>query len=602
MAGKSLEPLRQLIRPGEPVTAGVTNRPLQVLGQDVNYLWEVLQDAAYGSTVFIRRATVEAAAVPGMAVYFNATRARFERGLAQLDTSPAVGVLQTADSARVWGIVTAKHNDTLADILLFGYFPVDLTGAVLGGNVPAGVYYLSGTTPGMLTAQKPPVSVPVLRADGAGNVFVQPQFVDFLDRHTHYRFPLVCRPAGHVSAPTPGEHHVISAADGDSPGWLPADHSSFEGRAPAGAKFGYNLNADPVLKNAWPPLPVDSVTLTWDRGLEKEVGGTAVPLGPTGVCIVNRDGLWWLSNCYGDVPWPTGYDNTPVSASWSESINDNCPRHLAMEMLLWFTKVDFATDATVVKSLRSGDSRIIVRCINGAPASTGDLELLLDLNLVVSNDARGYLALKDLVGTTLTRGPVVEGLYANSDNVVLTGDATSKVNPLDASSATMYHGRIGITVAPETSLEVPARLIRLDGATEEYEFNTPYLGFAAAEQQAMRAVFDIPATLSIPEPQFQLRLRILGRALGTLPQLTVTGRRVLQPADGDTADLPTDGDEFAITIDTSVALASGNEYVEVVSEPFDVAAGDTLYLTVQRAYNAELGILRHVGVITSGVS
>ena len=601
----SLESFLQLIRQGEPVTPGTANRPLREMDQHVRYIWEVLQAAAIGSTVYARRVTIEADAKKGMAVYFNTKRKQFERGLAQLDTTPASGVLQTADTAQIWGVIATKHNATLADILLYGYDDINILEAT-GGDTSAGVYYLSGTTPGRLTKQRPPVSVPVLRADGQGKVFVMPQFVDFLDRHTHYKFPLTCAPAGDHSPPTPGERHTIDNANADLPGWLPADHPTFAGKAPAGAAFGYNFEAHPQLKNAWPPLPATQTYLEWNKGLDKDIGFTGVPLGADGLCVINRDGIWWMSDCYGDVPWPTDYDSTG-SESYSDSSDVKCPRHLQMAMLLWFTKAQFATDVSVVRSLRSKDARIKVRCIDGSPATAGDLEVLLDLNLTVKNDEKGHLALKafDPVKNEFKRGPVVEGVYARSNNVSLSGSETELRN-IGGTERTLFKGVVGVEVAPSDSRELDVQLIRLDSVEEQFYQDTTYLGFAASQQSEIRCKIHVPSDTELANPQLALRFRLLGRGAGTLPALTVTARRCPRPTDGLNIPvaLPTSASEFTVTIDTQATLASGNTYVEAESEPFEVAAGDVVFFTVKRlstdGYASEVGILQQVGILIAG--
>jgi hypothetical protein len=598
---------QRLLQSGDAVRAGTINQPLRTTAQNVAYLYELLQAAALGSTVYAYDQTVEAEAVLGMAVYYNEANARFERGLATAETN-ADGTVTTNASARVWGVVGYKTNATLADVLLFGLDAVDVTAATDDGTQAAGTYYLSAVTAGKLTRTKPPVAVAVLRATGDGKVFVMPQFVDYLDRHTHYRFALTCLPAGDTTPPSPGDRHVISEADSDQPGWLPVTHPLLADKAPAGAVFGYNLDAHPALKNAWPTVPVGNVYVEWDRGTDQDVGGTGVPLGNTGLVVVDRNGIWWMSDCYGDVPWPTDLD-TSVSESLSESLAPpECPRNLYMRMSLYYTRVNFATDGTAVLSLRSGDGRIRVRCVGTeTPGVTGHLELSLNLNLTVTDAATGYLALKSFDPDTsvFTRGPVVEGLYTESDQVVLSGDVTRHVDPADEGSPRLHAGKVLVTVVPAETAELDVQLVRLDGAQEEFFRDCMYIGFAAGEQRAYRARLQVPDSLAIPTPRLKLRFQILGRAAGTLPALTVTAKRVPRPADGLTtpADLPDDTAEFAVTVNTEGVLDDAGQYVEAEAESFEVAAGDTVFFSVERAdddgYDAEVGVLRQTGVLFS---
>lgn len=598
-----IEDLLTLVREGDPVAPGPTNAPTRALDQKIRYLYDLVRAAALGSTVYARQVRVEAAAAAGMPVYFNAATQQFERGLAQAEAMPTSGALVTAESSRVWGVVGEKSGDTLADVLLVGYAAIDI-GAATGGAVHAGVYYLSGTTPGGLTQQRPPVSVPVLRSDGAGRIFVVPQLVDFLERHVHYRFPLACVPAGTVTPPAPGERHTIDAPDPSAAGWLPAFHPVFRDRAPAGAAFGYNLAAHPALAQAWPPVPVTQATLEWDRGIDRDVGATGVPLGPGGLCVLDRYGIWWMSDCYADVPWPASTGGAPTSESLSTS-EIECPRDLAMALTLWFTRLNFASDLVAVTSLASGDPRVIVRCAGGTAGAVGDLEISLDLDLVTAGDRPGYLVLKELDGSTFMQGPVCEGVYALSGNVTLTAPAT---RPLSTSpgAPTLYQGPVGIAVAAAPTRELDVQEIRVDGVETQFYLDTMYLGFAPGRESTLRGRIDVPADVELASPLLALRLRVLGRAMGTLPALAVTARRLPRPAAGlaTPVQLPTADDEFAVAVATDGTLSLGNQYVEATSTPFAVAAGDVVFFSVTRdaddGYPAEVGLIQSVGILSSG--
>lgn len=606
----SFENLLRLIKELDPVKSGTVNQPLRQIDQNVRYIWEVLQAAAVGSTVYARRQTVEDLAKVGMAVYLDPVTQKFTRGLASAEADAANGVVVTSASSQVWGIVASKINATLADILLFGVDDIDISQAVTDGPPAAGVYYLSGSAQGKMTRQKPPVSVAVLRRTPDGKVFVMPQFVDFLDRHTHYQFNLPCVPAGTTSQPSDGARHTLTDGNSLLPGWLPADHPVFAGKAPPGAVFGYNLSAHPALQNIWPPVPVTNAKLEWNKALTQDVGFTGVPLGTGGLAMLDRDGIWWMSDCYGDVPWPLSFSSAD-SSSYSDSIGSECPRHNDMEMTLYFTKVNFATDAAVVLSLHSGDARLKVHCF-GDPtkdASTGHLQLDLDLRLVVKNDQPGYLALKDFNPDTseFLRGPVVEGVYATSDNVNLAGNLTV-VKTIDGVSRTVCYGLVAVGVDPADTKELDVQLIRLDGAEEAYYGSPPvmYLEFIAGDMREYRGKINIPFDLAIVSPKLKLRFEIIGRAIGTLPQLEFSGRRVPRPANGlaTPLNLPDDSTEFGITCVTTAVLTSTNQYAEAESEAFTVAAGDTVFFTVRRTasdgYAGAMGVLRQSGVVVSG--
>jgi hypothetical protein len=585
-----------LIANGEPVNASVTNRAIEQLNQNVNYLLSLLNQASIGSAIFATRVSVAPGIPVGSPVYYNATTSRFEKALASATIEEADGFVAVNDASQVVGIVHVKHSDTLADLLLSGWAEVDLSEVT--DETANGPYYLSAQTAGTLLQQRPPVSVHVLMRAGSF-VYVNPQVADFIDRHVHYKFDLACTPAGTHTAPALDERHVITDADEELPGWLPADHESFGGLAPAGASFGYNLAADEALANAWPPLPLESAYLEWSKGTNKDVGFTGVPVGEQGLVIMDRNGIWWMSDCYDDVPWPTDYESSD-SLSVSESINE-CPRELQMAIRLYFNRVSFATEQSVVSSLRSLDPRLIVRCADSESGSRGDLVIDLELDqAVVSQGVAGHLVLKDMLNGEFTRGPVIEGLYAVSENVILDSAYTQEIG-----GKTVHQGLVGITVLPQDTRILDVAEVRLDGVGQEFYQDIMYLGFPAGQENSYRGRIDVPADLAVESPVLRIRLRILGRAAGTLPTLTITGRRVGRPESGlaTPLDLPLSGDEFSIAIATEAILASANQYVEALSDEFEVAAGDQVFFTVTRAdddaYVGELGILHHESVLTS---
>jgi len=586
------------VREGEPVAAGVTNRPTQQLQQNINYLWEVLSASGLGSTIVIRRATVDASVKVGQPVYFSSSSKAFEQALATVASGTVDGHVVAAESAQVWGVVLQKLSSTLADILVSGYSALNLSEAVTG-TVTAGLYYLSGSTPGKLVNTRTPVTIPVLRADGNGNVLVLPQFADFIDRHVHYKFDLVCQPAGTYTEPALNARHSISVPDATLPGWLPAGHASFNGTAPAGAMFGYNLAAHPALKNVWPPLPASEAYLEFDRGT---TGFTGVPVGESGACIINRYGIWWMSDCYNDVPWPTAYNSPGFSISLSDPPDAECPRRTQMAMRIWFTKPSFATDATVVTSLTSLDPRLVVTCVDGTPASVGALNVDLDLNFISTAGNTGYQVLKEIDGNSFKQGPVCEGLYTSSSAVTLSSPSRRRLIVGNTSSPWLYQGPVEISVVPTESREIEVQLIRLDGVEEQFYEDVTYLGFAAANESSIRCKLHVPSSTGFASPIISLKLRILGRAAGTLPALTVTARRLPKPSAGSSLALPLTASEFAVTIVTTATLSGSNRYIEVSSTAFAVADGDTLLFTVQRnsdAYAGEVGILQMTGILTS---
>jgi hypothetical protein len=587
----------QLIQQGEPVAPNVANRGLQQLDQNFNQLLQWFEAARIGSTVFAREVTVDATVIPGTPVYLDTATGSFKAARAQFTTDPN-GLLYQAESAQTWGVVYFKHNATLADILLFGYAPLDIS-QVTETPITAGLYYMSGQIAGRLTRQRPPVSVPVLRSDGAGNVLVMASFMDLLDSHRHHRFVLVCRPCGTHIPPEFGDRHEIVDPDASLAGWLPADHESFEGHAPADAKFGYNLAAQPSLANAWPPIPLTHAYAEWDRGLDAAQGYHGIPLGPDGLLVLDRYGLWWMSDCYGDVPWPADWDTTVSQESQPQG--SECPRSIFMDMVLWFTKLNVATGSSVVTSLMTRDDRILLRCVGTQlAANRGDLEIALDLSLGVedTNEA-GYQVLKTMTPAgMLLRGPVTEGLYTTSPNVTLTSDVKRRLVADDENSPWLYQGTVRVNVSTQATVELYPQLVRLEGATEEH-YPVLYLGLPENRVAKFIARFDVPADAA-EGASVRYRARIIGRQAGTLPELTLAYRIVNQPPDGLTTPVTVSPSYTTLNMDTGATLTEADQCVEATSEPIEVSPGDVVEIKVERDvddYTGELGVLRQVLVL-----
>jgi len=606
----SLERFIKFIKEGEPVAPGTPNRPIQQLDQNIKYLYDLIQAAEIGSTVYAREQTVLSTLQEGQPVYFNVANQQFEAAYAAMETDTATGYLTVPEQAQVWGIVAEKHHATLADILLFGFAEVDITAAINpselnpDGSVAAGLYYLSGASAGYLTKQQPPVSVPVLKADTSGRVYVNPSFVDFLENHRHYVFELEMEPAGNVTPPAAGNVHTITSANSDLPGWLPASDAIFGGLAPAGAKFGYNLSQNPDLNGVFPPIPLQSVAVTmqrpsiWDTTNERRHHAEELV---NDLVVVDRNGIWWMSDCYDEVPWPTDLDS---SSSVSESYSDCDPSGKEYILKLYYTRVNFATDNSVVSSIISKDDRLVITCRDTVdPASTGDIDIDLDLNFLIGDqNVSGYTVFKTFDSATgeFSLGPVAEGVYATSSNVQL----TSPSQTVDGSGNTVYHGPVGLGVLSQVSQELSSQLVRLDGVTEE-DYPVLYLGMPNDDPTSYVVKFEVPADAP-SSSTFTFRARILGRIAGTLPPITVEYYKTERPS-GTSPVSVIQGYVATTGFDPTAATLTGiNQAVEIEADSFSVDPGDIVYVRVQRdptdsadSYAGELGVMQQTGIVTS---
>lgn len=600
MAG--FQDLIRFIIDGEQVAAGVANRAPLALDANVRYLKDILEAALLGSTVFARGKTVKSDVLVGQPVYYNDATQQFEAARAAVVEDEDTGQLVTAKCSRVWGVVYTKLLADKADILLHGVVQIDLSAAVAAEDIDdlAGtVLYLSAASPGLLVLQEPPVSIPVLHVgaavgDGVYEVYVNPTVRELLEAHRHYRFELAAVPAGEHTPPLPEERHVIEEPDPGIEGWLPADHEVFGGLAPAGAAFGYNLSASP-LGSLWPPIPVEGVYLEWNRGEDATLLGMGVPPGASDLVVFDRNGIWWMSDCYGDVPWPIDYGG--VGSEESEgSETPECPRVLHMRLTLWFTKPVFFSAGSAVLSLRAAaDSGIIVRCVDGGGASTGHLELDLDLDLAVTSQTQaGHVVFKAFDQNHVLSGPVVEGIKAGSENVQL----ASNLGELPESG--VAQGIVTVTVdSSVTGAELAVDTVRLDGVTEEFYAEVIALGFSPTIAAEFRGRVNVPASLPAGTGM-KLRLRLLGRSAGTVADDALTAAYRVIPRPDEPVELP--AEDTALALSVGETLGSSNLLWEAESAEFAVTAGDVVLFTIARAggdgYAGEIHVVQCVGVLT----
>lgn len=622
MSGKWLQNITH-ITPGEPVDADIVNRPDRALVERTEYLKDRLDAAALGQAIFDIDATVSPDVLPGQPVYWNTQTQRYEKALAAVENDNVTGTLVVQPSSDCLGLLYKKKNATLGDVVLRGIVRLpDIANAVVG-PIEAGRYFLSSEEPGRLVKQRPPATVSVCyvqgvkeNCDDAPWIVVMPQIRDFLEDHIHYRFELVPRPAGAhdpVACAAAGKH-TITSPNVELQGWLPASHESFNGKAPAGAVFGYNFKQHAQLARVWPPQPISAVAMLWDKGLDL-VGATEIPLGRYGLCIADANGIWWMSDCYGDAPWPADLDTNQTPPTQSDAVSE-CPREERMRVIVVYLRMVFGNDRNVVTSLKPGpDSPITVTNCDGLPAMTGDLELGIDLDLtIVPPLVNGGLVFKELgTGLQFRRGWVAEGVisYPNSNNpIIVNGSHTRPLDPANPNAGTVHQGLI--TLAFDDQLierEIAPQIIRLSDTVERLYHDIPYLGFPEGQESLLRVRINVPSSGVGQNLQMKIRTQLFGRGGQTtptsLPDMFMSYRIIPRPADtgSDNAAIKV-GDPFTLTDTTvdydNVVSVLPDTPIEVESAPFDVVEGDTVLITLRRdvdSYAGEMGLLRMSGVV-----
>jgi hypothetical protein len=578
----------------EPVDAGATGRPTRQLEQNLQNLKDLVELSLLGEALVAHDIALDPTLSVGQPVYWNAENARAEAALASVVFDPDLQTLIGTPMSQVLGVLWRKSGASAGDVVLVGYVPLDIS-AALDEAEQSGRYFLSGVTPGKLMRSRASLSVPVLFSTGDGRVLVFPQWRQWAEDHEHFRIDLICAPAGDTVPPDLGERHEITDADASLSGWLPAGHASFAGKAPSGAAFGYNIAAHPALRRLWPPFPPTAATLIWDKGLD-HLGGTEVP---PGLAVIDRNGIWWMSNCYGDVPWPVEFTFADGESTdgVSESESLTCPRPEAMLLTIYFSRVLYEANKTVVTSLRAAEGSIIrVYGCDGEPARTGDLIVDADLALAIDQqDAEGHLVLKNIVDDKFKRGPVVAGVVIAGDGL----EATSTAPHTQDDDSVLHQGVITLSLAADpTDRELAPIVTRLRDTKERYENGVLYIGFPVGYVSSVLRVYQVPPAGIGADNPLEFRFTLLGTAAGALPALTAA-YRVIPRGTATPAALPSS--DTALTLGSVPTLSAGNRYIEVVSDPITVDPGDTVQLILTRSasdgYSGEVGLIRAAAVL-----
>jgi len=583
---------------GEPVKSSVASRPSQALENNTEYLKELLDALSLGQAVILRNQYIESTLVVGDAVYVDS--GTYKAALAEIEYSETSSAYIVAETSYVIGIIMSKSSSTRGDILLHGYAELDISDAV-DGTLEVGPYYLSSALPGKLVKQSQPVNVYVLYHAGNDTIFVNPSPRGFIDSHVHYVFDLYAQPAGTPNCPGFGEAMSILVPDPSQQGWLPASHASFSGLAPAGAKFGYNIPQHEDLARVFPPFPLKTVHIEFNGRDARDL------------VEVDMNGIWWMEDCVGSAPWrpwdpslscsapstfPTILGCTNMPPEILEGISD--PGDYIPEIKLWLTR--FNTDEQPnVRSLQPIDgSGIVIRNLDGETATTGDLEIGLDLSISESEteDEAGYLAFKSASGGALNRGPVVESVIPGSSAIVLSSEQTLTSGgyvgniSLDIDSS-LISGRQGWTA--HTSLYNAQSTLYQDIPVVEFP-----LGIASH----IRSTVYIPVSGIDAGSTIKFYLWLLSPTRHVLPTLTNAYRILPVPA----APIPGEGltnEVNLVTTDTALAdivpptLPVGPDaYIIQESEEISITAGDTIVYKLGRgasdSYPGDVILLRMI--------
>lgn len=579
----------RMLLDGANVDSATFNRVFRELDNNLQYLKDWVDTSLASKGIFAREVTCEEGLLVGQPAWYNPATQRFERAKAVISADNSNGLLTVAGSSYAVGLVSFKQNSTKCDILLAGVMELDLSNAI-AGTITDGIYSVSAIEAGKLQKSDVIPYVPVAQVMG-DLVFVRANLADIFSRHVHHNYELICAPAG---VPQLDGRWTIEDSDSEMEGWLPADDAIFDGNAPEGAVFGYNIAAS-GLADVWPPLPVTGAGLFWDRGAG--VGATLVPEGPEGLVIIDEFGIWWMSDCAASAPWP--FSDGELMTTTTEP---DCPIESGMRMTLNFVKTGAVTSSIAVLSLTPGSDIVQITCKEtGDEATTGNLVINVDISLLMeeSTSTAGYVALKELTTDgKFKRGKVVESIKSSSESLLVAGS-----EELGDGSAV---GKIVLTAFNNPlGAELSVQNVQLDGAQLEYPDENMAILFEADRNSGLVGELHVPSGLSgIASANVKVRAWIMGDAAGTLPPMTLTARVLNRPS-GSPVAIPTT--DSAVTFDSEVAVGT-NEYVEVESANISATPGASIQFSLSReaeggdGYDGGVYLVKLLGRIASVVT
>lgn len=568
---------------GEAVKAGTPNRPVLQLTNRTQWLYDQLKVAESGSALIFRSAPVAADVEAGDLVYFNDTPASgqflYEKGLAEVDTSDINTQWFAGKRSFIEGIVldVLTGSPNTADILIAGSLNIqnylsnygktidDLMddGAVGSG----GLLYLSSVSPGKFSKSKSIITsyVGILRPDGI--VSFNNGVIGSNRDHAHFLHMLHPAPAGSTSEPSSGSPHVISSADAGERGWLPASEFS---DPPTGAFFGYNIDHpdEAELRQNFPPIPLDFYYA--------ERNGVGISAE---ILKVTPEGIWWMTDDYGQVPWPTQFDSA-------------APDLEGTEIKFWITKISLVNGIGKVISLSPNEdstSRIPIETfsltedadvVDQTSPRSGVLtvataridyqdEEVFDIStLDTLNDAK---TTQRINGKYFVKVPTVSRLRAGS-GIDLVGSHGDSVNG--------YYGSVAVNLAGEIGSVGKASLIVLNNAREDVTSGIHHLSLPSGRQSSIRykvTVGNVSFTNTL-----NVRFTFFSTSSGTIPSLPITYRIIPPAATGSGTSVPMSDTSGLST--GSASIGNNQVIARYINSPITgVQPGSIVFIEISRS-------------------
>jgi hypothetical protein len=566
---------------GEPVNAATTNRLPGTNAANTSYLHSLIKQGYNQAGEYLWGMPIADDVIIGDFVYYAAETRRFEKGLAAFVS--LAGVTDEADASAVWGVVTnIKYNK--ADICIDGLCTFKPTSSVYRDQSAPGLRFLSSRNRG---EPIPEVQTPFrclgylvgVKQNGEVQFFVRPYLVNDPRVHQHRSYELCAAQVSNTDDPN------------NTPGWLPADHALFGGKAPENAVYGYNPR---FLEGCgWPLRFVTHAGLRWQRGF----GSGDDPwqaFVPQEFYRIDETTIWWLDMQH--APWDTVTQDT-------NGITEEVEEHHRFRMWLDVTKTGHGLNETLVSSLRAEPESglVIQQYPYGGSSFSGDL--IIGHNLVFKTDEKpeaSSYAVRKLEGHNIFRTPNVAGLRIDS--------TWFRILKSDQTENGFHFGNITIgDPTGKVGRELSFEAIHLNGVEEAVEREAIGLAFPEDRTSFFLARIAVPLDTVIPNMSLSLFFGILLPGTGTIADnifrlsyriVRTNGNNSISNAFPEPSLLPIPCN-FGVR---NTEFLTG--YYTAESEPFSVVPGDMVFVKMERTppdnFNDRIILLRKSAVIHSG--
>ena len=417
------------------LSAASVNPVITALADRDQWLFDAINTAASETMLVATNQAIQGNLGYGVPVYFETSSGTpvLTPAISGYTSSITDGHLFPAESSYVFGIIKTVYSGSGEDGIYYG--DVYMRGLINDSNInftnlldtessdnittlQPQALFLSSKEAGKLSIYPAGASVFVGYFLGNNSIVLAPNIDSINQLYFNYQVYLNYAAAG-TPVNTSGTLWSVNSPSFTTLGWVNASdaETTLGITPPSGAKFYYNIPTDAELATA-----LASETITTEQARQAVLLKKALPAHPasysllfvngvlqvqndtdhTGVYVIDSNGIWWMNNNTGYLPW----SNTPV-------------------IQLFITKINPNYASSIVTSLTSTNSAIEITDQFGASATSGDLDITLNLGITNNTTSTG-------------NGQAIQSIAYDIDSGILSTISAPVVNNITAGPGLTY--------------------------------------------------------------------------------------------------------------------------------------------------------------------